>query len=85
MEPNQLKIKERDLPLFPPPGAAALNPGLLVNREQMARALNVSCRTIDNLQQAKKIPFIKLSERCIRFYIPEVLVALQRFTVKEVK
>ena len=60
-------------------------PTLLRNRKQVARAINVSCRTISNWQSSGKIPFLKPSPRCVRFYLPDVLAALRRFTVKEVK
>src|SRR5215472_1165055 len=58
---------------------------LLLDREQLARAINVSSRTVSNWQSSGKIPFLKPSPRCVRFYLPEVLAALRRFTVKEVK
>ncbi|MBA3351417.1 MAG: hypothetical protein H0U23_03160 [Blastocatellia bacterium] len=68
----------------PAPESAANDPALL-KRRQIARAINVSPRTIDNWQKQKKIPFLKLGVRCVRFYLPSVLAALRRFEVKEVK
>ena len=56
----------------------------LVTRRELAKLLSLSCRSIDTLQ-AKKIPCIKLSPRCVRFNVRDVLGALQRFTVKEAK
>ncbi|HMF46807.1 MAG TPA: hypothetical protein VKE29_09050 [Candidatus Udaeobacter sp.] len=56
----------------------------LLKRHQLARALNASPRSVDNWQRQKKIPYIKISPRCVRFYLPSVLVALRKFEVKEV-
>jgi hypothetical protein len=60
------------------------NDPALLNRNQLARAISVSPRTVDNLQHQKKIPCIKISKRCVRFYLPAVLNALRRFELKEV-
>ena len=43
----------------------------------IARALNASCRSIDNWQRQRKIPFIRISPRCVRFHLPSVLAALE--------
>jgi len=58
---------------------------LLLDREQLARAINVSSRTVSNWQSSGKIPFLKPSQRCVRFVLPDVLRALQRFEVKEAR
>jgi hypothetical protein len=58
---------------------------LLLDREQLAHAINVSSRTVSNWQSSGKIPYLKLSERCVRFVLPDVLRALQRFEVKEAR
>ncbi len=63
-------------------GSAANDPALL-KRSQLARAINTSVRTVDNLQQQKKIPCIKISPRCVRFHLPSVLAALRKFEVSE--
>jgi hypothetical protein len=63
-------------------GSAANDPELLKRRE-LARAINVSPRTVDNWQKQKKIPVIKLSPRCCRFDLQSVLRALRRFEIKE--
>jgi hypothetical protein len=55
----------------------------LLKRPQLARAINVSPRTVDNWQKQKRIPFLKLSARCVRFHLPAVLAALRKFEVKE--
>jgi hypothetical protein len=65
------------------PGSAANAPALL-KRVQLAKAISVSPRTVDNLQREKKLPFLRLSKRCVRFHLPSVLRALGRFEVKEI-
>jgi hypothetical protein len=62
---------------------SAANDPALLTRRQLARRLSVSSRTIDNLQRAKKISYIRLSPRCIRFHLPSVLAALRKFEVLE--
>jgi hypothetical protein len=56
----------------------------LLTRKELAKRLSLSTRSIDNLQRAKKIRYIRLSPRCIRFHLPSVLAAIRRFEVKEV-
>jgi hypothetical protein len=55
----------------------------LLKRTQLARAINTSVRTVDNLQRKKLIPAIKLSPRMVRFHLPSVLAALRRFEIQE--
>ena len=57
----------------------------LLKKKQLAAALNLSPRSIDNLQAAKKIPVIVLSPRCCRYDLGAVLRALGRFTIEEVR
>lgn len=57
----------------------------LLKKKQLAAALNLSPRSIDNLQAQKKIPVIILSPRCCRYSLEAVLRALGRFTIEEVK
>ena len=64
---------------------SAANDPALLKRQQLARAINVSSRTVSNWQSSGKIPYLKLSERCVRFVLPDVLRALQRFEVKEAR
>jgi len=59
------------------------NPALL-KRPQLARAINTSTRTVDNLQRKRIIPCIRLSRRCIRFDLSAVLHALKKLEVKAV-
>ena len=58
------------------------NPRLL-KRGQLAKALSVSARSIDNWQREKKIPFIRISPRCVLFDLARVLAALKRFEIQE--
>jgi hypothetical protein len=62
---------------------AATDDLALLKRPQLARAINVSPRTVDNWQKQKRIPFLKLSARCVRYHLPSVLRALGRFEIKE--
>jgi hypothetical protein len=64
------------------PGSAGKDPALLKRRE-LAREINVSVRTLDNWQRKKIIPVIKISARCCRFRLGDVLRALDAFTVRE--
>ena len=57
----------------------------LLKRPQLAKAINVSPRTVDNLQRRKVIPWVRISPRCVRFHLPSVLAALRKFEVKEAK
>ena len=57
----------------------------LLKRPQLARAINVSPRSIDNFVARKIIPAIRISARCVRFHLPSVLAALRKFEVKEAK
>lgn len=55
----------------------------LLKRPQLARAINVSTRTVDNWQRSKRIPYLKLSARCVRYHLPSVLAALRKFEIRE--
>jgi hypothetical protein len=61
---------------------ALLNPALL-KRPELARAINLSSRSVDNLVARKMIPVIRISPRCCRFDLQAVLRALKRFEVRE--
>jgi hypothetical protein len=66
------------------PSGLAANDQALLKRPQLARAINVSARTVDNWQKQKRIPFLKLSARCVRYHLPSVLAALRKFEIREV-
>ena len=50
--------------------SAANDPAPLLKRQQLARVLNASPRSVDNWQKQKIIPVIKISPRCVRFHLP---------------
>jgi hypothetical protein len=45
--------------------------------------MNVSPRTIDNWQKQKRIPYLKITNRCVRYHLPSVIAALRKFEVVE--
>jgi excisionase family DNA binding protein len=47
-------------------------------KSQVARRLNVSRRTIDNLMRQRRLPFIKLTSKIVRFPKAEVDAYLAR-------
>jgi hypothetical protein len=57
----------------------------LVKINVVAQATSTSERTVQNWQKQKKIPFVRLSARCVRFHLPTVLSALRKFEVKEAR
>ena len=63
-------------------GSAVKDPALLKRRE-LAKALSVSARSIDNWQRQRRIPFIKISPRCVLFDLARVLSALKKFEIRE--
>jgi hypothetical protein len=64
------------------PLSTADQPALL-KRVQLSRAINVSPRSVDNWQKKKRIPYLKITARCVRFHLPSFLAALRRFEVRE--
>jgi excisionase family DNA binding protein len=60
-----------------------MNPILLKKRE-LAKALNVSSRTIDSWVAARKIPVVILGNRCHRFRLDAVLEAIGKLERKAV-
>jgi len=55
---------------------------LFVSKREMARHLNVSVRTIDYMMAEKKIPYIKLRQRAVRFNLSKVMEHLDKIEVK---
>ena len=64
-------------------GGPSQTTALLLNKPELARAVKVSTRTVENWQKRKTIPYLRLSNRLVRFSLPRVLEALSRFEVKE--
>jgi hypothetical protein len=50
----------------------------LLKRGELAQAINVSPRTVDNWQKQKRIPYLKITNRCVRYHLPSVLAALRK-------
>jgi len=57
----------------------------LLNKQELAEKLGVNVRSIEVWMSQRKIPALKISGRCVRFSLPRVLVALQKFEVKAVE
>lgn len=58
----------------------------LLTKQELAKKLNVSSiRVIEEMMRSRKIPFLKLSYRTVRFDWRKVQSALARLEVSEVK
>ena len=55
-----------------------------LSKRELAFAVGVSHRTIDNWMAEKRIPFLRLSARLIRFNLKRVKAALARYEIKEI-
>jgi excisionase family DNA binding protein len=66
------------------PLVAEISPDL-VDKFVIAHTFSVSPRTIENWVAQRKIPFLDLGHRTMRFRIADVRRALDRKTVKEVE
>ena len=55
-----------------------------LSKQEVALAVGVSPRTIDNWIAHKRIPFLRLSPRLIKFDLERVKAALERYEVREV-
>jgi hypothetical protein len=58
--------------------------GKLLTEEQLAKALETSVYNVRHLRHRKKIPFIRLGHRSIRFDLIKVRKALEKYEVEEV-
>jgi excisionase family DNA binding protein len=56
----------------------------LVDKFVIARVFGVSPRTIENWVAQRKIPFLRIGRRTMKFKIADVRRALDRKTVKEI-
>lgn len=57
----------------------------LCKKSDVAKALHVSQRCVEHWMMQRKLPFIRISARCVRFHMPSVMKALDRLTIQEVK
>ena len=55
-----------------------------LNREQAAAYLNVSPRTISELQRKRMIPVIRIATKCVRYSATDLDRAMSRLTEKAV-
>jgi excisionase family DNA binding protein len=55
-----------------------------LSKQELAAAVGVSPRTIDSWMAQKRIPFLRLSTRLIRFNLERVKAALARYEIREV-
>jgi excisionase family DNA binding protein len=58
--------------------------GKLLTEEQLANILETSVYNVRHLRHRKKIPFIRLGHRSIRFDLVKVRKALEKYEVEEV-
>ena len=57
----------------------------LIKIAELAKALDLKPRGVQSLVLKGKIPVYKISKRCVRFDLQEVLKALQKFHVRGVQ
>jgi hypothetical protein len=55
-----------------------------LSKQELALVIGVCPRTIDNWMAQKRIPFIRLSARLIKFNLERVKAALARYEINEV-
>ena len=65
-------------------GLEPIDPTWIVDTPGLAEILGLKPRTIEIWVRNRKLPVIKLSNRCQRFRVADVFRALQNFEVKEV-
>jgi hypothetical protein len=65
------------------PGLDAIDPAWIVDKAGIAQILRVQPRTIQHWVREEKVPVFKLSARCQRFRVADVIRALQKFEIKE--
>ena len=61
------------------------NRDTIVNDPKLASILGISKRTLEGWRRRRKIPFIQLSRKCVRYRLSEVLRCLEeKYTVREI-
>lgn len=60
-------------PLLAAPSTAALPEPELMTKIQAAHLLGVSTRTVDNMMRQRRISFVKLTSKMVRFPRKEIL------------
>ncbi len=56
-----------------------------VTKPELAQRLKLSIRSVDNLMARRVIPFVKMSQRCVRFNLTHVHEALAALEINAVK
>ena len=56
----------------------------LLKKDQLAKLLGLTVRGVEGLVAKRKIPVLRISNRCVRFDVPAVMAALSRFEEQEV-
>ena len=56
----------------------------LLSKQELSLVLGISPRTLDTWMAQKRIPFLRLSPRLIKFNLPRVEAALARYEVREI-
>ena len=62
----------------PAPGPGKNEPPEYLNKQQLAARLGVSIRTIETLMAEKKLPYLRLTRKLVRFPAAEVDACLAR-------
>jgi excisionase family DNA binding protein len=57
----------------------------LGDKDDVAKLLKVSRRTVEEWVKARRIPFIRMGHRLLRFDLAAVKAAVRRWTTSEVK
>jgi hypothetical protein len=58
--------------------------GELLTKAQLAEKLNLHKRGIESLMKARKIPFMRVSNKIVRFSWPRVEAALAGYEIKAI-
>jgi hypothetical protein len=56
----------------------------LIDKKECATRLHLTVRGVSCLMKQRKIPYLKISKKLVRFDWPEVEAALEKFTVNSV-
>ena len=56
----------------------------LITKKELAKRLSVSIRTIEGWMQSGRVPFYRISPRCVRFEPEQVLAQLSAYEVTAV-
>jgi len=56
----------------------------LLDKKQLAERLNLHVRGVESLMKARKIPFMRVSNKIVRFSWPRVEAALAGYEIKAI-